>query len=198
MNVGLAESGNAFSVVVSNNVGSVTSAAAVLTVDALPAGQEVTLLDPWVADGSYDTQDAVFNVSPGTDRLVLVALSAEKSNSGPMSVASVRLGDQALTEVFDFTVGAASGYHNLLWLGYLRESQIAARSGSTLTISYSNAPNDPFDAPKIHYASYAHVDQDTPIADSASNTSTNATSLQLAGLVAGDGDRIVAVNGVPQ
>jgi len=160
---------------------------------------DVTILDPWVVDGSYATQDDTFNVSAGTDRLVLVALSAEKNGSGPMSVTSVSLGDQVLTELFDFTAGGSSGYHNLNWLGYLPESQIAARSGSALTIVYANAPGNPFDEPKIHYASYQNVDQASPIADSGSNTSTSASSLQLGSTItAGEGDKIVAFNVIGQ
>jgi hypothetical protein len=158
----------------------------------VPTGPPVTILDDWVVDGSYATQGAIFNVSSGTDRIVIVALSAEKNQNGPMSVASVMLGDQILTEVFNFTVGNTTAYHNLHWVGYLLESEIVARSGSELTISYSNAPSNPFDSPKIHYASYENVDQLAPIADSASNSSTNAASLQLTqALVAGDDDKIV-------
>jgi hypothetical protein len=164
-----------------------------VTASELPA---VTILDGWVVDGSYTTQDATFNVSAGTDRIVVVGLSAEKNQNGPIAVTSVSLGGQALTKLFDFTVGSSSAYHNLHWLGYLLESEIvAAGSGPVLTITYANAPSSPFDAPKIHYASYEHVDQTTPIAASDSNSSTSASSLQLTNaLIAGDGDRIVGFN----
>ncbi len=179
----------------SNQNTTAASAAASATTDALPDTPNVTILDNWVVDGSYATQDAIFDVSAGTDRLVLVALSAEKNQSGPMSVASVSLGDQVLTELFDFTVGSSTAYHNLNWVGYLLESEIAARSGSELTISYSNTPSNPFDSPKIYYASFENVDQLAPIADSGSNTSTNAASLQLGtALIASDGDKIVGFN----
>jgi hypothetical protein len=156
---------------------------------------DVAILDGWEFEASYAIQDATFNVSAGTNRLVLVAVSAEKNGNGPIAVTSVSLGDQALTEVFEFTVGSSGAYHNLHWVGYLREAEIAARSGSVLTITYANAPSNPFDEPKIHYASYEHVDQITPIADSASNTSTSASSLSLTGAItAGEGDQIVGFN----
>ena len=58
------------------------------------AQSNVSILDAWVVDGNYATQDATFNVSLGTDRLVLVGVSAEKNGGGPMSVASVSLGGQ--------------------------------------------------------------------------------------------------------
>ena len=92
-------------------------------------------------------------------------------------------------------IGSSSAYHNLHWLGYLLESEIAARSGSGLTITYANSPSNPYDEPKIHYASYEHVNQITPIADSDSNLSTSASSLQLTrSLTAGDGDKILGFN----
>ena len=164
---------------------------------ACPQPENVTILDGWVVDGSYTTEDATFSVSPGTDRIVLVGLSAEKNGGGPIAVASVSLGNQVLTEVFDFTVGSSGAYHNLHWLGYLLDSEIAAAgSNPVLTINYANAPSSPFDQPKIHYASYEHVDQAMAIAASSSNTSSgNAGSLQLSSaLTADDGDQIVAFN----
>ena len=155
----------------------------------------VSILDDWVVDGSYATQDATFDVSPGTDRIVIVCLSAEKNGGGPMAVATVSLGDKDLTEQFDFIVGSATAYHNLNWVGYLLESDIEDRTGDGLTISYANAPSNPFDEPKIHYASYENVDQTTPIADSGSNSSTSASSLQLGSTIsASDGDKIVGFN----
>ena len=84
-------------------------------------------------------------------------------------------------------------------MGYLLESEIAARSGSGLTITYANAPSNPFDEPKVHYACYEHVNQITPIADSDSNASTSASSLQLtSSLTAGIDDIIVGFNVVGQ
>ena len=109
----------------------------------------VTILDSWVVDGSYSSQDATFNVSNGTNRIVVVALSAEKNGNGPVAVTSVSLGDRVVTEVFDFTVGNSNAYHNLHWFGYLLESQITNRTGSELTIVYANAPSDPFDQANI-------------------------------------------------
>ena len=53
----------------------------------------------------------------------------------------------------------------------------------------------PFDQPKIHYASYQHVDQTTPIADFSSAANASTSSLQLSSaLTASDGDRIVGFN----
>ena len=93
------------------------------------ASTDVTILDPWVVDGTYATQDADFVVSAGSNRIVLIALSAEKNAGGPMDVTSVSLGNRVLTELVDITAGAGTGYHNLHWFGYLLESNIASRTG---------------------------------------------------------------------
>lgn len=154
-----------------------------------------TILDAWVVDGTYATQNANFAVSAGTDRIVVVGISAEKNGGGdtegPMTVTSVSLGDKNLTELFDITVGSSTAYHNLLWFGYLLESDIASRVGDTLTINYGNAPDNPFDEPSIHYASYQDVDQTTPIASSSSAINASAATLQPGNVTVGEGDKNV-------
>ena len=62
---------------------------------------DVTVLDDWTVDGSYTVQDAAFNASAGTDRIVLVALSAEKNQNGPISVDSVTPGGLVEVAFFD-------------------------------------------------------------------------------------------------
>ncbi len=149
-------------------------------------------LDGCSADGSYAIQDAQFNVSAGTDRLVLVALSSENNRNESVSVNSVQLGNKTLTEVIDFSVGASGRYNNLHWIGYLLESDIASRSGDRLSISYATTPSNPFDAPKIHYASYVNVDQVAPITSFLSTMNTNTSSLSLDNILnANNGDRII-------
>ena len=171
-----------------------------LAIGTVVSSQTVTLVDGWTVDGTYANQNKNFNVSGGIDRIVVVTLSAEKSNGALMDVTAVMLGDQVLTELLDFTVGNSGAYHSLHWVGYLLENEIAARVGDGLTISYGNAPNNPSGEPKIHYASYENVDQTNPIADSSSNSNTNTSSLQLSSsLSVGTGDKVIgfSVTGQP-
>jgi hypothetical protein len=149
---------------------------------------DVTILDDWAVGNT-------FAVSPGTDRLVLIFVSAEKNGGGPMDIGSVFLGNQQLVEHFDFTVGSSTAYHNIHWVGYLRETQIALLDSSAISVNYDNPPSNPFDQPKIHHASYTYVDQTTPFADWGSNTSSNASSLQLSSpLNVSTGNQVVAFN----
>jgi len=46
----------------------------------------VTELDAWTVGGTYATEDATFSPSAGSDRCVIVCLSAEKNTSGPIAV----------------------------------------------------------------------------------------------------------------
>lgn len=92
---------------------------------------------------------------------MLIALTAEKNTSGNMDIDAVKLGDATLTEIAQ---QASGGNNNIVWLGYLDEAAIAGRTGDTITATYTVAPTNPNDEPKILYATYQFVDQTTPIA----------------------------------
>jgi hypothetical protein len=184
---GTATISDAFTFDVDDSLGHVL-ASEVFSITVTVVATVVTPLDDWAVGST-------FAVSQGTDRFVLIFISAEKNGGGPMDIGSVFLGNQQLVEHFDFTVGSSTAYHNLHWVGYLLESQIALLDDSAITVNYDNAPSNPFDQPKIHHASYAFVDQTTPIADYSSNTSTNASSLQLTSpLNVSTGNQVVAFN----
>lgn len=151
----------------------------------------VTILDAWLSDGTYATQDASFSPSAGSNRLVLIGVSAEKNSSGPMDINQVLLGDKVLTEIAQEIAGSSTAYHNLAWLGYLKEADIASRTGSTITITYTNAPSDPFGEPKVHYACYQDVDQTSPIASFNSANNASAATIQPGNVTVGDGDKMV-------
>ena len=151
----------------------------------------VTLLDAWVVDGTYVTQDLSFAPSPGNNRLVVVAVTAEKNQNGPIDVDQVSLGDTVLTEIGQQVVGSATSYHNLVWLGYLDEAGIAGRIGDTVTITWTNAPSNPFGEPKVAIATYQDVDQTTPIADSSSAIDPSSATIQPGNVAVGNNDKVV-------
>ncbi len=178
-----------FLTVVHRNLPNLTSRALCviwMALVAIPSTADATanILDAWASDGTWLTQDVDFAPSAGPNRIVLVGIGAEKSGGiavGPIEIDDVRLGNQSLTEISSVTVGAPNSYHNLLWLGYLPEDQIAARSGDTITATYTTpngAPNNPFGQPKLFYASYRDIDQGNPIADSNFNTLGSAATIQ--------------------
>ena len=151
----------------------------------------VTVLDAWVVDGTYVTQDLSFAPSPGNNRLVVVAVTAEKNQNGPIDVDQVSLGDAVLTEISQQVVRSATAYHNLLWLGYLDEAGIAGRIGDTVTITWTNAPSNPFGEPKVAVATYQDVDQTTPIADSSAAINASSDTIQPGNVAVGNNDKVV-------
>jgi len=156
----------------------------------------VSLIGSWASDSDY-TDGASYTPGAGSNRIVLVMITAEGNNTGSLiGVSSATLGGQTLTYINDadgVTVGLASGYHNIVWLGYLDESGIGSMSGTTLSITWSTTPNDPFGPPEVQFATYENVDQTTPIADHASNSNTAATTIQAGSVSVGDGDQLVYV-----
>ena len=153
----------------------------------------VTVLNAWIIDGTYATQDLIFIPSAGSNRLVVVALTAEKNQNGPIDVNQVSLGNAVLTEIDQRVVGSASAYHNVVWLGYLDDAGIAGRSGDTVTITWTNAPSNPFGEPKVAIATYQGVDQTTPIVASSSAINASASTLQPGNVAAGENDKVVYV-----
>jgi hypothetical protein len=146
-----------------------------------PGISTVRLLGVWDldADGDVDfgylNNTATLTPEPGVGghRLVTVLISAERlgiactepcSTNDPMHVSSVSLGNQALTEVWDFTTGNTASYHNLNWFGYLDEAGIIARDDDELVVVFGEPqPSNPFGGPRIHMATYNNVNQATPI-----------------------------------
>ena len=153
----------------------------------------VSILDIWIVDGTYAIQDLSYVPSAGSNRLVVIAITAEKNQGGPVAVGQVSLGDAVLTEIGQETVGSATAYHNVVWLGYLDEAGIAGRIGDTVTITWSNAPSNPFGEPKVAVATYQDVDQTTPIAASSSAINASAGTLQPGNVAVGENDQVVYV-----
>jgi len=152
----------------------------------------VALLDSWVGDGSYTTiQDLDFVPSAGSNRLVVIAVTAEKNASGPMDVDQVKLGDALLTEIDQIITGPATAYHNILWTGYLYEAGIVGRTGDTITVTWTNAPNDPFGEQKVAVATYQYVNQTTPIADFSSAITLASSTLQPGSVTVENGDKVI-------
>lgn len=160
---------------------------------ASPVKAAVSIVGSWASDTDY-TNGASYTPGAGTNRVALVMITAEGNATGTLiGVSSVTLGGQTLTAINDsdgVTVGAASAYHNLVWLGYLDETGISNMSGNTLSITWTTTPNDPFGPPKVQFATYENVDQSTPIVADASN-STTATTIQAGNVSVGEDDLVV-------
>ena len=159
-----------------------------------PPGAEVTLVGSWTDEPLYNTNGFSCTPGAGSNRVVLVMVTAESNAAGTMDMGTVNLGGQALTAIQNpngVTVGTGGGYHNIVWLGYLDESGIALMSGNAVTMSWDVAPNVTFGEDKVQCATYENVDQTTPVIDEASFSNTSAATIQAGPVAVGEGDRLV-------
>ena len=159
-------------------------------------------IDSWSGEILYETNGFTYSPPTGTDRLTLVMITTESNTNPVVSISSVTLGGKELTGIessVGLVAGAAGGFHNLLFVGYLKDEEIEDMSGNTLTINWTQAPNNIYGETMVSAATYQHVDQDTPISDSSSNTSSSGNSIQAGDVVVCDCDRHLyfAMNGQP-
>ena len=139
----------------------------------------VAILDAW-------TTGLTHTVSAGSNRLLLFAVGYE--NGSDTGVSTVTYGTQTLTPIIGDVAGTTTVGRVELW--YLNEAGIAAASGNTFSVTWGGAaPTQPMYAA----ATYENVNQSTPIADSASNsTDTTAPNPITAAVNVTDGDMAVA------
>ena len=154
-----------------------------------------TLVGNWSGETNFDTNGFNYTPGVGSNRLVLVLVTAESDSFPVANINQVRLGGQVLTAIGSadgVVVGSAGSWHNLIWFGYLNETGIGNMSGNALTITWDRTPTN---SPPImvQAATYQNVDQTTPIAASASNTNTSASSIQAGNVSVGMDDRLVYV-----
>ena len=134
-----------------------------VTIDRSVTGKTSTsLLDAW-------TTGTTKTVSAGSNRLLVVAVGYE--NATDTGVSSVTYGTRSLTRITG-TSATSSSVFNRTELWYLNDANISAASSTTIAVTWGNgAPTDAMYAA----ATFANVEQGTPVG--ASNTSsTNAAT----------------------
>jgi hypothetical protein len=151
------------------------------------------LLDGWantLSTTGSSPRSFTYTISAGTNRLLLVAITTRYGTTATRTY-SATYGGKPLTLVAQYNTGRDN-----TWLGYLKEADIAARSGNTLQVTYSGSPTNT----KVFVASYQGVDQSSPAADAAGNGSNTTTNLSVSYgrsvAIAADGQLVyVAHNG---
>jgi len=157
---------------------------------------QVTRIGSWTGETQYESNGFTYTPGAGPDRLALIMISTYSDTDPVASVSSVTLGGQTMTAIetaAGVVIGAAGADHNLLWLGYLNESEIGSMSGSTLTINWGQAPNTPTGETMAQGATYGQIVQGSPIADSASNTGNFIQTIQAGAVTVGLSDRNIYV-----
>jgi hypothetical protein len=129
--------------------------------------------------------DVSGSIAVGDDRLLVVTLGNEYFGATPI-INSITIGGQNGTVVITDQIDSGGAGAQSAW-AYWTETQIAAFSGTTLSISYTNAPAET----QFAHAMFQHVDQTTPVVDSASDTDAAATSNLSATVNVEDGSAAV-------
>ncbi len=109
-----------------------------------------------------------FSVSDGTDRLLVVLVCGYDSGGSSGQTFTASYGGKPLTQAF---VQNSSQYQT--WLGYLKEADIAGRSGDTVSVTVTGTHTDVV----AYVASYSGVDQTTPVTDAGGVNTTLSLSL---------------------
>lgn len=110
-----------------------------------------------------------YSISAGSDRLLVVALSAEDATDPVVS--DVDYGGQAMTLVRSEIANPGSGTRAYVSVWYLLESGIAAAVGTTITPNYSGVN----DSETISAASYAGVRQSSPVIEHQGDNTAGST-----------------------
>lgn len=139
----------------------------------------VTVLDSTVGTGDFPTDGLVLTPGAGDRRVGIVCCSHEMDGGGGMSMGTVTWGDQTVAELHDFVVGSITAYHNLNYMGYLTEAQLAAMSGNALSLTLTNGNGGvgPFGNAKAYMLTLQDCDQADIV--SASNSATNTSTASL-------------------
>jgi hypothetical protein len=148
----------------------------------------VSVLNTWqhVANSASSSASGSFTTSTGSDanRLVVVAVMAEVSTS-TSNTFTVTYGGQTVTGFHTDTNNAQFS----AWFGYMKEAQIDAKSGSTVSVTVNGG-----NVVGVHVKAIALDDVDQggdPISDSGSTYSTARAVTLSPALTVVDGDRVV-------
>ena len=129
----------------------------------------VTILNSWankINNTSVSPQSFTYTTSSGTNRLLVVAITTKYGSTGTRTY-SASYGGKSLTLIAQYNTGRDN-----TWVGYLKEADIASRSGDTIQATYSGSPSNI----KVFVASYQNVDQSSPITDANGNGSITTSS----------------------
>ena len=147
----------------------------------------VTILDAWTSTADLVAGAHAHAATAGSNRVGILMFTHEQMGGGGLTISTqVTWGGQNVTELFDVVAGGITGYHDLLWVGYLNETGVAAMSGSTVVVAFDNddisGPPDgtgPFGNAKAQSAFYQDVDQGSLPTPNAVNTTGTGTATSI-------------------
>ncbi len=139
-----------------------TADAAVAMIDAFPA-------TPQINDATSSPAATAYTPSAGLNRLIVIEVTNIPNNTTVTSI-SVTYGSNNVPATA--VANSANNQRRQAWLFYLTEADIASASGNTITVTNDNAVNF-----SVNIATFAGVDQTTPVAASDGQYINNTASV---------------------
>lgn len=127
----------------------------------------VSQLDTPTSNGASKTH--TYSVSAGTDRHLIVCYHVEAGGLSDPSATAVTYGGQDMIKHDHVHLNAAVDIEISVW--GLNDAGIAAASGTTISVTSGGTS-----AVAVHAASYAGVDQTTPLAQAVSKETTGSAT----------------------
>jgi len=135
----------------------------------------IAVVNAWInlsTSGSGSSRTAIFAAGSGANRMVLIGLAWESSNSCNPSSITGNYGGQTITTI---TKAVSSDNRQGQWMGYIGQAGIAARTNNTISLTFNGCTPDR--TPTISAATYQNVSQSiAPSSVTASGTSGSSFS----------------------
>ena len=142
----------------------VSAAGAVVPLDAWPATPQLT--------GTTGDLSGTFSIQAGTNRLLLVLVCCVDSVGSSGQTFSATYGGKPLSQAY-----LQNNYRRQTWIGYLKESDIASRTGNDVAVTVTGV----HDAVAAYIASYSGVNQVTPITDTGGTWINDQDNVAIGG-----------------
>jgi len=142
----------------------------------------VDLLNAWTGQQDYPTNGHTLAASAGTNRVGIVTVSHEMNGGGGIGNDGgcvVVWGGQTCAEGEMDWCGGQDVYHDMAFIGYLTEAQVALMTDGvvdSVTITNGNGGVGPFGNSKVKTAFYENVDQGNIISAASKANTGNGTS----------------------
>ncbi len=138
----------------------------------------VEIIGSWITGTTHAKES-------GTNR-ALVFVAHAKSSSSSTNLTAVSYGGRPMTKIISKIIGSSSSRAYVAAF-ILKESDIAAATNATFTLTWTSAPSN------VTYTSafFQNVNQTTPVGATASNGVTSATSISTSALSTGNGDMVI-------
>jgi hypothetical protein len=145
-------------------------------------GGDVEIIGSWTTSTSSHSHAK----ESGTNRLLVLTIHCEDSNSTPLNASAATYGGQSMTKVIDRSY--YSGAEAYVAVFVLNEAGINAASGTSFGLTWTGG--SPSQTAAFSSVFLQNVDQSTPIGASASNYATTST-VSTSSLSTADGDLVL-------